>query len=88
MAKILDQVKAKMGSSRSSANENESEGFVVNDHKQRSTFKKQTVCTPWLFVSCQSLTNPAIQGKDLEDNDVDIKIECCGVLQRRCTHHH
>jgi len=37
-------------------------GFMVNDHKKWSSFKKQNFKT-----------------KNFEDNDVDIKIECCGV---------
>jgi hypothetical protein len=35
-----------MSSSHSPSNENEFEGFMVNDHKQWSTFKKQTICSP------------------------------------------
>jgi hypothetical protein len=88
MAKVLDQIKAKMSPSHNSSDENEFEGFMVSDHEQWSTFKKQTVCSLRSLIACSILTNSTVQGKELSRQRCRYQDRVLRRLWLRCPHHH
>ncbi len=57
------------------------DGFMVNDHKDWSTFRKQEVEGRPCFLDCMSRSLQCFQFKlkPFEEHDVDVAIDACGV---------